>query len=199
MTRDRWHSILVALLVVSVVVLACGPAGDGGTPNAAPSVVPSPGPSEGRCGDDVCDGPENPQNCPQDCTPIGPTPADVSNACLNPNPHRAVVSQELVEFHNWLDDGGFEEGVAEVVPSDHHERSQAAARTGSWGYAITAGPGEGATFSVKAYVEKGEDIRFSFWTRSVGGELSLQPMVFGVENEDAWGRPTLADPVRPAG
>ncbi len=25
--------------------------------------------SEGRCGDGVCDGPESPQNCPQDCSP----------------------------------------------------------------------------------------------------------------------------------
>jgi len=204
MTRDTWRPILAALLVVSVVVLACGPTGNEVTPPAAPSVMPSPGPGEGRCGDGVCEGPETLQNCPQDCAATEPPPADASSPCLNPNPHRAVISQDLIEFHNWLADGGFEEGVAEVVVSDHSdgalgranvERSQAAARTGSWGYAITAGPGEGATFSVKAYVEKGEDIRFSFWARSAGSELSLQPMVFWVENEEDWGRPMLANPV----
>ncbi len=204
MTRDRWCAIIAASLIVGVAVLACGPSGSGETPAAETPVAPSPSPGGGRCGDGTCEGPENAQNCPQDCAPIEPTPADVSNACLNPNPHRAVVSQELVEFYNWLDDGGFEEGVAEVVLSDHHEgalgratveRSQAAARTGSWGHAITAGPGEGVTFSIKAYVEKGEDIRFSFWARSAGGEVSLQPLVFWVENEDDWGQPMLADPV----
>jgi hypothetical protein len=121
-----------------------------------------------------------------------------SSACLDPNPHRAVISEELVEWHNWLEDGGFETGTAEVVISNHPDaslgmatvqRTQAAARTGSYGYAITAGPNQGVTFSVKFYVEKGEDIRVSFWARSPSGDVSLQPKVYWVDMEYKEGQP----------
>ena len=154
MTRGRrWYAILAAVLVL-LAALACGPLGRGETPGPTeapppPAETPAgPGPGGGRCGDGVCDGPENEQNCPQDCTPA-PTPsAGVSDACLNPNPHHAIVSEELEEWHNWLDDGGFEEGVTEVeivgLPGLNQatvERTQEAARTGSWGYTISAGPG----------------------------------------------------------
>jgi hypothetical protein len=91
-----------------------------------------------------------------------------------------------------------------VVISDHStgaldraaaERTQSAARTGSWGYAITAGPGEGVNFSAKAYVEKGEEIRFSFWARSLSGEISLRPVVYWVENEGQLDQYSLSGPV----
>jgi hypothetical protein len=117
---------------------------------------------------------------------------------MDPNPQHAIVSEELVEWHNWLEDGGFEGGATELVISDHSdaslgrataERTQAAARTGSYGYAITAGPNQGVTFAVKFYVEKGEDIRFSFWARSPSGEVSLQPKVYWVEMEYREGQP----------
>jgi hypothetical protein len=108
------------------------------------------------------------------------------------------VSEELLEWCNWLEDGGFEEGRTEVVISDSPvgglqraaaERTAAAARTGSFGFAITAGPNEGATFSVKFYIEKGEDIRFTFWARSLEGEVSIQPKVFWVGMGDGEGEP----------
>jgi hypothetical protein len=149
--------------------------------------------SEGRCGDGVCDGPENANNCPEDCVQESPTSVPSghgASVCQDPNPVRAVVSQDLLEWRDWLDDGGFEEGRTEVVVSDHPagglklaatERSAVAARTGSFGYVIDAGASEGVTFSIKFYIEKGEDIRFSFWARSLKGDVSLQPRIQWVE------------------
>ncbi len=111
------------------------------------------------------------------------------SACANPNPHHAVVSAELLDFSNILNDGGFEQEQGEVVLNNHStgflnraqvKRTGAAARTGSYGYAVTAGPNEGVIFSIKAYLEKGEDSRYSIWARSPDGEVILQPLVYGV-------------------
>lgn len=71
----------IATLLV-FLSLACSLGGLTGGGDGAPTETPPPQ-SERRCGDNVCDGPENPQNCPQDCaqaeaTPestAGPTPA----------------------------------------------------------------------------------------------------------------------------
>ena len=139
--------------------------------------------------------------------------AGSGSACANPNPHHAVVTKEMLVFHDFLADGGFEQGEAEVVLTDHSvetlgratvERVPEAARTGSYGYAVTAGPDEGVTFSIKAYIEKGEDSRYSIWVRSPGGEVTLQPLVYwvtlqlspdGLMEEGELGRPFRADPV----
>jgi hypothetical protein len=119
---------------------------------------------------------------------VEPT-GDLSDPCSNPNPHRAIASA-LQDWHDWMDDGSFEEDRFEVVAYDHPtlpiararaERTPEAARTGSYGYAITAGPQEGILFGIKTYVERGEPIRFSFWARSPGGEITLQPKVYWVE------------------
>lgn len=52
-------------IVISLVLLsmACSFSGGEQTPTEEPSPV-----SEKRCGDDVCDGPENLENCPEDCS-----------------------------------------------------------------------------------------------------------------------------------
>jgi hypothetical protein len=160
--------------------------------------------NEKKCGDGICDGPENTSNCPDDCgekevapseneklpedQPETPPEGTRSDACDDPNPHHAIVSQELLEWRNWLKDGGFEAGETEVVVNSlenlslgNAERSQDAARNGSWGYVLTTGAGEGISFAIKAYMEKGEDIRFSFWARSLNGEVTFQPVVYWVE------------------
>ena len=64
--------------------------------------------SEQRCGDAVCDGPENAANCPEDCAAAS---GDVSAAtpdspCDLPNPQRAVVSAELLTYRNVVEDIG---------------------------------------------------------------------------------------------
>jgi hypothetical protein len=142
----------------------------------------------GGCGDGVCDGPENDQTCPEDCGSGESQTADDADACALPNPHHAVVSTDLEIWHDFLSDGGFEEGTAEVVLSSHSqpdlragrgERSAAAARTGSFGYEIVTGAGEGTTFSIRAYTEKGDEVQYSFWARSPGGAIDLQPVITG--------------------
>jgi hypothetical protein len=55
--------ICMALIVMVVVTLACS------LTSSSPSPTPQ---SEKRCGDSICDGPENAQNCPADCTGAGP-------------------------------------------------------------------------------------------------------------------------------
>jgi hypothetical protein len=195
---------LLALLTMSCVTIQePTPTPEAAAPSlATPSVGDETPPvSQDRCGDVVCEGPENARNCREDCGEQAPTPAgpvEGASACEDPNPIRAVVSEELLEWRNWLEDGGFEAGQTEVVISDFPvgdlgraaaERTAAAARSGSFGFAVTARPNEGATFSVKFYIEKGEDIRFSFWARSLEGEVSIQPKICWVGMQDAEGEP----------
>jgi hypothetical protein len=220
-------ALCTSILILSV--LACnfgGVAKFAAIPTSAPAPT-QPGGPVGRCGDGVCDGPENAQNCPRDCAETTATPIPTSApgqtagapgarddlACRNPNPHHAVVTEELLDFYDVLNDGGFETGEAAVVLNDHPtgtfnrakvERIPAAARTGSYGYAVTAGPDEGITFSIKAYIEKGEDSRYSIWVRSPGGEVTIRPLVYwvmlqlspdGAMVKGELGQPFRAEPV----
>jgi hypothetical protein len=178
--------VLLLCLLAGLISGACGPAPPAVSPTAA---LPGQPPGEGRCGDGVCDGPENAQLCPEDCAAPAAQPAASSQACSEPNPRRASL-EELVQWRNWLEDGGFEEGRTEIQVSDHHqsglnrgraERSAEAALSGSYGYALIAGPNQGLTFSVVSYLDKGETARFSFWARSPAGEVVLRPMVTEVE------------------
>ena len=57
---------------------------------ACSSVQPTPpAPPASPCGDGVCRGPENPVNCPQDCTVEGPQPGDASPDTPNAVPSGA--------------------------------------------------------------------------------------------------------------
>lgn len=67
MKPKQQSSLLFTLVAFLVTTLACGPSADA-TPTA-PVAPPDSPPSQGRCGDGICDGPENAQNCPQDCSP----------------------------------------------------------------------------------------------------------------------------------
>jgi len=150
------------------------------------------------CGDGVCEGPENAKNCPQDCTEgtqSAPMQAEQS-LCALPNPQRAVVSEELLEFRNMYNDSSFEEGSAEVEilpPSGNQlqigfaKRTTDAAHTGYWGYHVEAGPQQGVLFAAKGYVEKGEELHFSAWVRAPYGKYTLKPLIFWVEKEGELG------------
>jgi hypothetical protein len=61
---------LGTLMALALTAQACGP-----PPGIASPLPPSPTAPQpaGHCGDGVCDGPENAQNCPQDC--VAPTAA----------------------------------------------------------------------------------------------------------------------------
>ena len=63
----------LVLTVLAVSLAACSPEG-GGRPTATSTIpaatstaTPAAGDSERYCGDGVCDGPENANNCPEDC------------------------------------------------------------------------------------------------------------------------------------
>jgi len=80
--RTKLLTVMLSLTLLVSLTMACIPGLPdlGGlvtgeeTPAPPPPAEETP-PSEGQCGDGVCDGPENPQNCPQDCPPPeGETP-----------------------------------------------------------------------------------------------------------------------------
>lgn len=194
--------LLIILLLVSIACSLTSFSNDAESADANPSAVQS----EYRCGDDVCDGPENKSNCPEDCADFD-IQADVSapeSLCDLPNPQRAIVSQDLLEFKNYYADGSFEEGTAQVdilahpntdLQIAHVERSQEAAHSGSWGYAVKSGANQGAILGAGEFVEKGEEIRFSAWVRSPKGQVPITPSVFWVERENDLGVPTRGDTV----
>jgi len=58
--------LAISLVLLVLLALACN-AEQAITPTTAPANTPM-GQSERRCGDGICDRPENAENCPQDCT-----------------------------------------------------------------------------------------------------------------------------------
>lgn len=142
--------------------------------------------ASGRCGDGICEGPENAALCPQDCG---------APASSMPNPARALVSRDLLTWRDWLADGSFEsdETAMEPFPLLGSEveatarRTAEAARSGAWGIEVSAAASE-AVFRLRTAIEKGEWTRFSLWARSPDGPTSLLVRVLGVER-------TGADPI----
>ncbi|MEA3349452.1 MAG: hypothetical protein U9Q82_02390 [Chloroflexota bacterium] len=59
-------TVYIPLIALILLTLACSLTGTETTPA---DETPLPPKSEKRCGDGVCDGPENPQNCSEDCPP----------------------------------------------------------------------------------------------------------------------------------
>ncbi|NIS80630.1 MAG: hypothetical protein GTO14_10585, partial [Anaerolineales bacterium] len=193
---------LLLIILVGTLLSSCGsqPTGEPG-----PSQIPE-SPSRGRCGDGVCDGPENPERCPQDCGVDVPEATVASpTACQLPNPIRASISTDILEWKDWLEDGSFEEGELQMVvplsPSSVYKPPSVqpgpeAARTGSVGIRITAGPDQSGIVGIAALIEKGEATRFSFWVRSQGGQVRLEPKVYGVEKHIS---EVLDGPAEPGG
>lgn len=149
----------------------------------------------GRCGDGVCEGPETSEICPEDC----------DESTLLPNPLRAVVSENLLTWYNWLEDGGFEEGDSAIEILAHPasglraasaERTEEAARSGAYGIRIESEPGEGMLFAIRSPIEKGETTRCAFWARSTHGDIDLAVAVLGVESGSAEPR-TIHTPAEP--
>ncbi len=194
------RTLLSLLILISMACTLSGFSGE----DIPPTEDAAPVQSENRCGDGVCDGPENAANCPDDCE-VSPPQAEESapeSVCALPNPQRAIVSEDLLEFKNYYADSSFEEGIAEVDILSHPntdlqmaliERSQEAAHSGSWGYAVKAGVNQGATFGARGYVEKGEELLFSAWVRTSEGVTQITPMVFWVERENDLGIPTRGE------
>jgi len=132
----------------------------------------------GRCGDGTCEGPETTALCPEDC------------AVGLPNPLRAIVSEDVLVWRNWLEDGSFENGesAVELLPSPATglraasvSRTAAAARTGGFGMRIESAHDEGIVFAVRCGIEKGEATRFTLWARSPREATAIEVDVLGVE------------------
>jgi len=111
-----------------------------------------------------------------------------------PNPLRAVVSEDLLGWRDWLEDGGFERDTDAVVQLEHPVRRLApasvvhtplAARTGDYGVRIESGPQKGVLFALRCGIEKGERTRCTFWARSQRGTAELTVEVLGVEGDAA--------------
>ena len=120
------------------------------------------------------------------CTGRAVGPADVL-----PNPLRATVSTDLMAWHNWLEDGGFEDGEDAMRVLDHPvaslspasvSRIAEAARSGEYGLRIEAAAGEGLLFALRGKIEKGESTRCTFWARSLDRPERLEIEVLGVES-----------------
>jgi len=87
---------------------------------------------------------------------------------------------------------------SDIIPAAV-EHSSVGAHTGSWGYLIEAGPGEGVLFALKGYVEKGEDVRFSAWVRSPQGNITLtHDPGAEIVNIPGWGQAITRHPERAA-
>lgn len=71
--RRKALTVILSLALLVSLTLACVPGlPGGGAPEEETQAPPPPAetaPPEGQCGDGVCDGLENPENCPQDCQP----------------------------------------------------------------------------------------------------------------------------------
>lgn len=79
-------SHLILVLLTFLLLVACHPEPTlAPTPTLSPAtLIPAPitptGESQHRCGDGICDGPENAGNCPQDCTASAEEPTPVTSA-----------------------------------------------------------------------------------------------------------------------
>jgi hypothetical protein len=93
---QRKAALFIVVCAALVAALACGPLGGGEEPTPAPEPTEEPvepgeeptgekPPPEKLCGDGVCEGPENPENCPDDCKPEGPPPEiDLTGDWMSP-------------------------------------------------------------------------------------------------------------------
>jgi hypothetical protein len=83
----RLISLLMLAILVAYVMLACEFPGPLPTPTPTDTPEPGPLPPGPHCGDGVCDGPENPQNCPEDCVQVvTPPPGGPGGAEATPPP-----------------------------------------------------------------------------------------------------------------
>jgi hypothetical protein len=126
MTQDRrWYTIIAALTIVGLITPACGPLGSGKAPNPTFTLPP---PSEGPCGDGVCDGPENAENCPADCTEE-PPPMEVTPQASDPRLPLFVTIYYHVEPNPQLFEA-IEPGYYEAVSLTLRQMSASLAETG---------------------------------------------------------------------
>ncbi|MBN2103236.1 T9SS type A sorting domain-containing protein [bacterium] len=122
---------------------------------------------------------------------------------LIPNPIRAVVSEELEEPWEIIEDGGFEFGehhiqlfspyepTPSVIPVA--ERIQEDAHTGIWSYRIDNTGPDSAEFSVWINPDKAEDVTFSCWVKSYSeDDARIYPFILFETTRSVYG-PVMGD------
>jgi len=135
----------------------------------------------GRCGDGICEGPETPALCPEDC-----------GLCETPNPRRAEMEDSLI-WRDRLIDGSFESGSPDLT--DDERAGQLAAQIersadpntrhdGAYGIRVETDASGGA-FALQAKIDKGEETRFTAWIRSLGGPTEVRLHVLGLQSYTA--------------
>lgn len=95
----RKTKVVMVAAVALLAALACEPLAGGETPQPSQTPPPTetpagPSSSEGRCGDGVCDGPENAQNCSQDCQEVAATLPDRSDTVIEVEQGRYYTGSE---------------------------------------------------------------------------------------------------------
>ncbi len=118
----------------------------------------------------------------------GSQPSVPAAECSLPNPIRADVA-DLNEPYEVLTDGSFEKeptatdaADVQVLPNNPQalqriKRSQAAARTGDWGYELAAGAQEDGQLTVRTFVDKAEDVGFALWAKSPNGNGTAELVI----------------------
>jgi len=136
---------LVVSFVLAVLVLpgvaGCG-SGGGEVASPTPADTPTLPPSEHRCGDGVCDGPENVENCPEDCAPVA-TPSPTPTRETGPQPPgggEATPTPRNVP------------GVAATPPPDEEPPPRTEEWEGNVDFTCEVG-GESGTYSWRAYID----------------------------------------------
>ena len=92
---------IVIINILILLTLACSsPFNTGQDDGDSQDAQPPAAASEKRCGDNVCDGPENPENCPQDCpTGIQNVPSSGTDPQGAPPTNGDQSSQVEIEEH----------------------------------------------------------------------------------------------------
>jgi hypothetical protein len=140
--------LVVVVLLLSVMTGCAGSGSESASSTPTGTIIlpmPTPPPSEQRCGDGVCDGPENPQNCPEDCIPVvTPPPDDGEGDQPQPPPgdQQATATPK----------GG--SGVAATPPPEDEEPppSTATEWEGNVDFTCEIG-GEGGVYFWRAYID----------------------------------------------
>jgi hypothetical protein len=176
--RMRMLTVLLSLALLVSLTMACIPGlpglGGGTTEEETPAPPPPAGEtpvSEGRCGDGVCDGPENPENCPDDCGTPAPPPL--------PGGEEAAFQADVEALNN-LDSYAYVfrfEGLSTTTGAVEHttldiqgRRQNRPTRAEQLSFSSTDGEASTTEF---VYIEEQNKI----WTREGAGQWEELPVI----------------------
>lgn len=103
--KNCFFHLCFAFLITTILIAACAPKVTlSRLPQKPPRVLSE---KSGKCGDSICDGPENPTNCPADCgqkTPVTTTkPTSPSSAADRTSRQAVLYLGVMVHLEGWND------------------------------------------------------------------------------------------------